>query len=77
MITGTAGGGRSSKEGVTKSEEKAIAGYQRYVDLHEAAGLPTEPAVKKNGSKQYWYGLKVDSYRDYAEQRITALRGSP
>ncbi|WP_420995080.1 glycoside hydrolase family 19 protein [Cupriavidus sp. 30B13] len=59
----------SNKSGVTKSTQKAIDGYQRYIDLHEAAGRPAEPSLNK-----YWYGLIVSSYRNFAETQINRLK---
>ncbi|WP_158635673.1 hypothetical protein [Vulcaniibacterium tengchongense] len=50
-----------------KSKDEAIAGYQRYIDLHSAAGKPSDKS---------WHGIgKRNLVPDYAKSRLTALRG--
>lgn len=62
----------SNKGGVSKSAAKAIAGYRRYLSLHDQAGRPAEPGSSGAGPA-FWYALRVPSYRRYAIDRISDL----
>lgn len=53
------------KQGKTKNRADALAGYRRYLKLHDAAGTPEDKGWYKIGKKTL--------VRAYAEQRIRAL----
>jgi predicted chitinase len=55
----------TNKEGCTKSVEKALEGYNRFIELHNSQGSPA--IIKK------WYGYVGNTIRNFVEGRIKAF----
>ncbi len=61
------------KEGITtKTNEEAIKGYKRYIELDDAAGRPTDEKGNPLDGGWYLIGEKT-KVRTYAEGRLSAL----
>jgi len=62
----------SSKQGTTKDASEALKGYQRYIEVDNAAGQPKD--ANGNPKDIGWYGIGAHvSARTYAEKRIAEL----